>query len=137
MLEHVHRLSDTLTQFNRIITEQGKLVIAVPNYKSYDASFYGADWAAYDVPRHLYHFDVDSLTNLLKPHGFKLVSTQPMWFDSYYVSLLSEKNKNTPSVVNSVIGWSRAFCIGCISNLRSIGRPKNASSITYIFEKTI
>ena len=69
--------------------------IAVPNYTSYDATKYGAAWAAYDVPRHLYHFSPVSMQWLLKTAGFQLKKEVPMWFDSYYISLLSEKYTGT------------------------------------------
>ncbi len=137
VLEHVHTLQNTIKEFNRILSDDGKLIIAVPNHTSFDARFYQEDWAAYDVPRHLYHFNPSTIEVLMHSQGFKLVDMKPMWFDSYYVSLLSEKNKSKGGLVQSLIGWGRAFTIGLLSNIKSIGATKNCSSITYIFEKTI
>jgi 2-polyprenyl-3-methyl-5-hydroxy-6-metoxy-1,4-benzoquinol methylase len=135
VLEHVHRLQETIQQFKRILTADGKLIIAVPNHTSYDARFYGENWAAYDVPRHLYHFNPETIETLMTSLGFKQIGMKPMWFDSYYVSLLSEKNSSSNGFINSLIGWGRALLIGSISNLRAIGDSRNCSSITYIFEK--
>lgn len=137
VLEHVHRLQETVQHFHRILTDDGKLIIAVPNHTSYDAEFYQQNWAAYDVPRHLYHFNPATIEILMKSQGFKLVGMKPMWFDSYYVSLLSEKNLSNGGVLKSLIGWGRAFIIGCISNLKTINSNKKCSSITYIFEKAV
>ena len=135
VLEHVHRPKETLRAFNRLLSHQGTLIIAVPNYQSFDAQFYKEEWAAYDVPRHLYHFEFDSMKTLVENHGFTLKQIKPMWFDSTYVSLLSEKNVNNPSAINSMAGWLRAFLIGALSNLLAINKTKRCSSITYIFEK--
>jgi 2-polyprenyl-3-methyl-5-hydroxy-6-metoxy-1,4-benzoquinol methylase len=137
VLEHVHRLQETIQHFNRILTDDGKLIIAVPNHTSYDAKFYQENWAAYDVPRHLYHFNPDTIQTLMNSQGFKLVGMKPMWFDSYYVSLLSEKNSSNSRLLKSLIGWGRAFIIGSISNLKALGDTKKCSSVTYIFEKAV
>lgn len=137
VLEHVHRLQATIKEFNRILTDDGKLIIAVPNHTSYDAEFYQENWAAYDVPRHLYHFNPSTIDPLMKSFGFRLVDAKPMLFDSYYVSLLSEKNTNGNGFLESLIGWSRAFIIGSLSNFKTIGNPKKCSSMTYIYEKAI
>ena len=137
VLEHVHRLQETVQQFQRILTDDGKLVIAVPNHTSYDAEFYQENWAAYDVPRHLYHFNPSTIESLMESQGFKLVDMKPMWFDSYYVSLLSEKNSSNGGFLKSAIGWGRAFIIGSISNLKALDETKKCSSVTYIFEKAV
>lgn len=133
VLEHVHRLKETIEQFHRILSSKGHLVIAVPNYTSPDAEFYEANWAAYDVPRHLYHFDFRSMKTLIENQGFELRQIKPMWFDSFYVSLLSEKNKNS----SWIIGWPRAFIIGLLSNLSAFNNTKRCSSITYVFQKAV
>lgn len=126
VLEHVHDLKPYLAAFERLLKPNGRLIIAVPNYTSYDASFYKNFWAAYDVPRHLYHFSPVSMKQLLAPYHFSIVQTKPMWFDSFYVSLLSEKYKKT-----GIIGVLRAFFIGCLSNIYAIKNHQKASSIIY------
>ena len=135
VLEHVHQLKETILSFHNLLEGNGKLVIAVPNYHSYDAEYYQEHWAAYDVPRHLYHFDFKSMKTLVENQGFKLNEIKPMWFDSTYVSLLSEKNQNGASTVQTLIGWVRASIIGLLSNISAIREPKRCSSIIYIFEK--
>ena len=91
VLEHVHALYPYLHQIKKILKPRGLVFIAVPNYTSYDGMKYGADWAAYDVPRHLYHFSPASMKWLLRAAGFQLTGMIPMWYDSFYISLLSEK----------------------------------------------
>ena len=136
VMEHVHQLEKTLQTFHSILESNGTLVIAVPNSRSFDANFYGRFWAAYDVPRHLYHFHPSSIEALLKTHNFILTQIKPMWFDSYYVSLLSENYKTpNPNIFQKVIGLAIAFIIGSISNLKTLMNTKHCSSIVYIFKK--
>jgi 2-polyprenyl-3-methyl-5-hydroxy-6-metoxy-1,4-benzoquinol methylase len=94
VIEHVHQLGDTLKALRSRLTDNGHLIIAVPNFNSYDAQYYGDFWAAYDVPRHLYHFSQKSFEALAFKRKLKIKQVLPMKFDSYYVSLLSEKYKN-------------------------------------------
>ena len=133
VLEHVHQLTATINEFHRILKQEGALIIAVPNHTSYDANFYDSDWAAYDVPRHLYHFNPSTIDKLMLDNGFELLQTKPMWFDSFYVSLLSEKNSGS----STLIGWLRAFTIGLVSNLKATLDYKRCSSVIYIFKKAI
>jgi len=137
VLEHVHRLKDTINHFHRILKKEGILVIAVPNHTSYDANFYQTNWAAYDVPRHLYHFNPATIETLMSKNGFKLQQIKPMWFDSYYVSLLSEKNINNPGIIKTASGWVRAFLVGSYSNVKTLFETRKCSSVTYVFKKVI
>lgn len=131
VLEHVHLLSDRLKQINRIISKDGLLVIAVPNYTSYDAKHYREKWAAYDLPRHLYHFSPKTMNQLLTQNGFQLVKTLPMKFDSFYVSMLSEKYKN------GKINYIKACLIGFVSNLKAgLKKDNSYSSQIYLFKKS-
>jgi 2-polyprenyl-3-methyl-5-hydroxy-6-metoxy-1,4-benzoquinol methylase len=137
VLEHVHRLNETIREFHRILNSDGIIVIAVPNHTSFDASYYQIDWAAYDVPRHLYHFSPATLETLMAANGFRLHETKPMWFDSYYVSLLSEKNISNSGILKTAFGWIRAFLVGSYSNIKTIVATENCSSVTYVFKKAI
>ena len=129
VLEHVHDLYGTLEHFQLLLKTSGKLLIAVPNYTSYDAHHYKEYWAAYDVPRHLYHFSPQSLEMLLESQGFVLEKKFPMWFDSIYVSMLSEQYKHGKNhYINAV--W-----IGLISNLKALLNAGKCSSIIYVFKK--
>ncbi len=93
VLEHVHDLKTTLKTLRKSLTNDGVLFVAVPNHQSDDAKYYGQFWAAYDVPKHLYHFDQNAMSTLAKKCKLEVIDVHPMVFDSYYVSLLSEKNK--------------------------------------------
>ncbi len=129
VLEHVHQLHEYLAQVNLLLRDNGKFIVAVPNYTSYDASHYQAHWAAYDVPRHLYHFSPESMRLLVAKHGMKLTSTKPMWFDSFYVSMLSEQYKNGKGNI------LKALLIGFLSNLKTMFNRQKCSSLIYIIEK--
>jgi hypothetical protein len=128
-LEHVPNLRETLSKFNLILESKGYLVIAVPNYTSYDAQTYKEYWAGYDVPRHLWHFSPNVIQSLVESEGFELLKMKGMPFDSFYVSLLSEKYKS--GSMNPV----KAFLVGLLSNLKALGKPQNTSSVIYIFRK--
>ncbi len=126
VLEHVHDLSGYLRQFHHLLRPNGLLIIAVPNYQSQDAAHYQAYWAAYDVPRHLYHFSPLSMNFLLNSHQYQLPILQPMWFDAFYVSMLSEKYKTGKD--HPLLG---AF-VGLLSNLKALFNRNKASSLIYI-----
>jgi len=129
VLEHVPNLSAYISKLKSLLKPNGVLVIAVPNYKSYDANYYKQFWAAFDVPRHLWHFSKKSIQVLFSAQQMNVVKTLPMKFDSFYVSLLSEKYKTGKN------NFIKAFCIGFLSNLKAIG-SKEYSSLIYIIKKS-
>ena len=127
VLEHMPNLEKTISQIETLVKPGGTLLIAVPNYKSFDARYYNKYWAAYDVPRHLWHFSKSSMQKLFSKE-FELKEIKPMIFDSFYVSLLSEKYKtgNTFSI--------KAFFIGLWSNMKA-WQSKEYSSHIYCFKR--
>ena len=126
VLEHVHELHKYMTQLKTLLQKDGSLFIAVPNYTSVDAEIYQGSWAAYEVPRHLYHFSPASMQQLASLHGLTIEKCQPMWFDSFYVSMLSEKyQKKSAGVV-------RGFLSGLRSNSKALAKPRKASSLIYV-----
>lgn len=132
VLEHVHELNATIEIIKSKLFATGKVIIAVPNIESWDSRYYAEKWAALDVPRHLYHFSKSSITQLFKKHGFILEQTKGMIFDSYYVSMMSEKYKNNDSL--TFLGLLKAVIIGLFSNLKGFGKT-NHSSLIYVFRK--
>lgn len=129
VLEHVTEINDTVKHFSRVLKEEGIVIIAVPNLKSWDANYYKEYWAAWDVPIHLWHFSKKSINKLFEKYGFTLIKTKPMLFDSFYVSVLSEEYKTGKK--NLVKG----FLIGLISNFIGICTKKGCSSTIYVFKK--
>lgn len=129
VLEHLPKLENHISIFESLLKPNGRLIIAVPNYKSFDALYYKKYWAAFDVPRHLWHFSQQSISKLVQQQGMQLVKIKPMSFDSYYVSLLSEKYKN------GFMNPFKAFWIGWRSNLKG-KRSSEYSSLIYIIKKT-
>jgi 2-polyprenyl-3-methyl-5-hydroxy-6-metoxy-1,4-benzoquinol methylase len=125
VLEHVHTLHAYLEQLRKLLKPGGKLIIAVPNYTSLDAEYYGEYWAAYDVPRHLYHFSPESMGVLLGQHNLEIVKKHPMVFDGFYVSLLSEQYKTGKSRL--VAG----FFTGLRSYRRGLKQVDRCSSVVY------
>lgn len=129
VLEHVHDLHGYMNQIQELLTDNGKAFIAVPNYTSLDGNYYKEFWAAYDVPRHLYHFSPASINSLLHTHKLLLTGMQPMWYDSMYISMLSEKYKNGRS------NFLNALITGTRSNFNALGNREQCSSVIYIIEK--
>lgn len=126
VLEHVHTLNDYFAYFNAMLNADGSVFIAVPNYTSTDAKFYKDKWAAWDLPKHLWHFSPKSLQVLAEKHDFELVKKYSLPFDAFYISLLSE---------NSFMGKLRAVFVGQFSFLLSLFNVDKASSILYVLKK--
>ena len=129
VMEHVHQPDEYFQAYRELLDEDGILVIAVPNCNSFDAKHYGKYWAAYDVPRHLWHFTPSTMELLGKKNGFKLIEKKRLPFDAFYCSLLSEKYKK-----NSLF-FIKGFLIGGISWFKSIFDIDKTSSVTYVFKK--
>lgn len=129
VLEHIHQLNENMETFARLLKTKGKLIIAVPNHDSFDAEHYKEFWAAYDVPRHIWHFAPKQMKQLGEKYGFKLSSIHTMPFDSFYVAMLSEKYKK------SKLALFKGIFYGKISWLNSIIHPSQCSSVIYVFER--
>ena len=129
VLEHIPNLEEYILNLKKQLKPKGKLLIAVPNYKSYDAAHYGKFWAAYDVPRHLWHFSQKAIKALFAKIDMQVEKTIPMKLDSFYVSLLSEKYKNGKSKPVS------SFFVGLKSNCKA-RKSKEYSSLIYILKKS-
>ncbi len=129
VLEHVPDLDFQIKELKRLLKPAGTLLIAVPNFKSYDAKHYGNYWAAYDVPRHLWHFSKTAIKLLFEKEGMKLVKVLPMKFDAFYVALLSEKYRKGKMNIIS------AFLVGLKSNFLA-KRNSEYSSHIYVIKNT-
>lgn len=127
VLEHVPNLDEYLSELKRLLKPSGTILIAVPNFKSFDAEYYGKFWAAYDVPRHIWHFSKIAIGKLFAEKKMKLVEVLPMKFDSFYVSLLSEKYKT------GKMNFIKAFFVGLKSNQNG-KQTKEYSSHIYVIK---
>ena len=127
VLEHVPDLDKQIKELKRLLKPTGTLIIAVPNFKSFDAKHYGKFWAAYDVPIHFWHFSKTAIKFLFEKEEMKLEKVLPMKFDSFYVSLLSEKYKS------GKMNFMKAFFIGLQSN-RKARKNFEYSSHIYILK---
>lgn len=128
VLEHLPNLEEQIDTIVSLLNKEGTLIIAVPNFKSFDAKHYGNYWAGYDVPRHLWHFSKTAITKLFQQHQMEVVSIRPMLFDAFYVSMLSEKYKGNKFYLIS------AFFVGLWSNLKACF-TKEHSSLIYIIKR--
>ncbi|WP_026315479.1 class I SAM-dependent methyltransferase [Riemerella columbina] len=128
VFEHIENQKEILTLLKSKLKLNSCLIIAVPNYQSYDAKKYKDYWAAYDVPRHLYHFSKQGLQQLMEQEGLKIKKVTPLLLDAFYISMLSEKYKKNP------IFWLSGFVQGLISNFKA-SKTGEFSSLIYCIIK--
>lgn len=128
VLEHVDDLKSQTKELNRLLRPGGRLVIALPNYQSFDCQYYSDKWAAWDVPRHLNHFTHDCLQGILNANDFKYLDTQRLIWDAYYISFLSEK------YLGHSLPLIRGAWVGLKSNCKA-RRYGMYSSLVYRYEK--
>ena len=129
VLEHLEHLDHTWQRLYELMDEGGTLIVAVPNHTSFDAHLYGSQWAAYDVPRHLWHFSPDTIRQYAQKHGFSLAEEHPMPFDAFYVSMLSERGqKHSAAFLRGMWSGTRAW-------MASLGNKEKSSSMIYVFQK--
>ena len=126
VLEHVYDLKKDIKVIHSILKPDGRVFIAVPNMNSLDARHYKKYWAAYDVPRHLYHFRKIDVVRLMLDHGFELKKVIPMKFDAFYISMISERYRSRLPFFG--------FFVGLVSNLRA--KKFGYSSQVYVFAKS-
>ena len=129
-LEHVFSYKDTLSLVSKILMSKGNLIVACPNYESFDANYYKKFWAGFDVPRHYWHFSPNGLIDVMSQNGFDHIMKKPMYFDAIYVSMLSEQYKQ------SKLWFIKGLAVGVWSNLVSFFK-NNASSYVYLFKKRV
>ncbi len=129
VLEHVPDINQRMADIFHLLKNDGVVFIALPNHVSHDAAYYYRYWAAWDVPRHLYHFSRKSLPALASKHGFSVAAILPMPFDAYYVSLLSEK------YMTGKQSYFKSFIQGYISNSKARSGTREYSSLIYVLKK--
>ncbi|MDT0553618.1 class I SAM-dependent methyltransferase [Urechidicola vernalis] len=128
VLEHIPDLQRFIANLKHLLEPNGLIIVAVPNFKSFDANYYKNNWAAYDVPRHLWHFSQTSIAKLFHMEHMKVKSVVPMKFDAFYVSILSEKYKSNP------FGMIKGFFVGLVSNIKAMF-SKEYSSLIYVLKE--
>lgn len=131
VLEHIETLKEHFARFRTLLKPKGALVVAVPNPISYDCRHYGVQWAAYDVPRHLWHFSPETLKTLAHKEGFRCIRVKRMPLDAFYIATLSEKQQGKGRILSILKG----FWIGTLGGIRSLFRKSESSSLIYIFRK--
>jgi len=130
VLEHVHQLDAYLKKIHNILEDKGHFIVAIPNHTASEVKNYKEAWAAWDVPRHLYHWNTDAFSHLMKRHNFTIIETKTMPFDPFYIALLSEKYKNGKgNPLSAIVQGSRSLLAGS-SNI------KKSSSVIYVMKKS-
>jgi len=128
--EHISNPGEILRQTINQSKNNLTVVIALPNHRSFDAKHYGSFWAAYDVPRHRFHYSTKGIKKLMKSHGFECLKAKPMFLDAFYISIMSEKYKK------SKLSFVKGIIVGLISNLLGLFTSAYSSSV-FVFKKTI
>jgi 2-polyprenyl-3-methyl-5-hydroxy-6-metoxy-1,4-benzoquinol methylase len=128
-LEHLSDLNKYIAEIQRLLKPEGVCIVAVPNIDSYDAKYYKEHWAAYDVPRHLWHFNPNALRSLFESKGFKLRNIRLLPFDVFYISILSEKYRKNP------VAFLAGILKGKLFTIRTLFNKKGGSSLIHVFVK--
>ena len=128
VFEHINNPNEALASFFKSLKPGGLLVLAVPNAASWDAKHYNSFWAAYDVPRHRWHYNKNAISLLGSKAGFQLIRIKNMFWDAFYISLLSEHYRNAKAP------WTKALCKGLFANLKG-WKQTNTSSLTFFLQK--
>ncbi len=131
VLEHFDDPGQCLKRLYALLKPAGHIIIAVPDRESWDAQHYGPHWAAWDTPRHLWHFRRKDLRQLLELHGFEVRSIKPMWLDAFYIALLSERYKGRPGS----LAWPFALLVGAVTNIQALFNRASASSMLVVARK--
>jgi SAM-dependent methyltransferase len=90
VIEHLPRAGESLDRIRTLLTEDGLLVMALPDAGSRVARVLGARWWSV-IPTHVHYFTRDSMRTILARHGFEVLSiaTQPKTFSAgYYLGRL-------------------------------------------------
>jgi 2-polyprenyl-3-methyl-5-hydroxy-6-metoxy-1,4-benzoquinol methylase len=131
VMEHLPNIRQYWQIISKLLKPDGILIIALPNSGSWDAKHYGSYWAAWDVPRHLWHFTPKHIEKSGDKEGFRLIHSQRMPFDAFYISIMSEKYKK------SAFPILKGIFFGKISWLSSLFNKNRCSSLMYIFRKSV
>ena len=129
VLEHLNEPDLWLREISRILKDEGKCIVALPNINSSDSSWFGKDWAALDVPRHLWHFSPDTFIRFIQGNGFRCIKTKSMPFDVFYISIMSYRNQNRS------LAFLRGMATGMILTIKNLFVRNSASSLIYVIEK--
>jgi hypothetical protein len=129
VLEHLYEPVKWINEVKRILKNDGKCIIALPNIRSADAEWFGNLWAALDVPRHLWHFSDETMTRLIKEHGLTCVMIKSMPMDIFYIAALSYRNQG------AVFPLFRGMATGLLLSLGNVFRKNRASSLIYVISK--
>ena len=131
VLEHFQDPFTYASEIKRLLKPGGVCLIALPNCSSFDAGFYKISWAAYDVPRHLWHFTPATFKLFAEKNGFIIRSVRALPLDVFYISILSEKYKKTG------FSFMQGILKGALFYLLSLFNMKGSSSLIYQLQKTI
>lgn len=69
VLEHAHHPVELVKLLASLLSPEGILYIEVPNLKSGCAKIFGKYWKGYYVPRHIFHFTKQSLSEVIQLAG--------------------------------------------------------------------
>lgn len=125
VLEHVENYNEVIQNLKSYLNTNGLIIIAVPNHESYDAKFYKENWAAWDVPRHLWHFSIKGMIQVADENNLKLMQIQPMPFDAFYISMVSETYRNQSKL--------KGIWRGMLSNISALQTQSYSSNI-FVFK---
>jgi 2-polyprenyl-3-methyl-5-hydroxy-6-metoxy-1,4-benzoquinol methylase len=129
VLEHLQNPFSYASEIVRFLNPGGVCLVALPNSSSFDARHYNEFWAAYDVPRHLWHFTPETFKLFAEKSGFEIISVRSLPLDVIYISLLSEKYRR------SALHFIRGLVKGVWFMALSLFLKNRNSALVYILKK--
>jgi 2-polyprenyl-3-methyl-5-hydroxy-6-metoxy-1,4-benzoquinol methylase len=93
VFEHVYTFNEYFDLFAKSLKKDGTLILALPNSNSADAQIYKDHWAAYDTPRHLWHFTPATLSRFAEARGFEVVKKYRLPLDPFFNAMVSASYK--------------------------------------------
>ena len=137
-LEHVYDPLKTLQKCNGLLKMGDCVVGETPNTASWDKKLFGRHWGGYHAPRHLYLFDINSLSYIAEKTGFRVVRISNLLQPAHWA--LSVQNLLQDSRWNMELKRGRSFYF---SSLLLMAIPINlmqaifseTSLVEFVFEK--
>lgn len=90
VIEHITEPQKQLEALRKRMSKKGRLVLITPNSKSLTRGLFGRYWGYWQVPVHINHFNVSSMTQMLESAGFKITDHKFYGGDSlFFLSTLA------------------------------------------------
>jgi 2-polyprenyl-3-methyl-5-hydroxy-6-metoxy-1,4-benzoquinol methylase len=88
-LEHLYSPKNALRKANTALVKDGLLLVSVPNIGSLGSLIFRKNWYPLSPPRHLYHFSINTITDMLSKCGFKVMIIEPKYYIHHFDNIFN------------------------------------------------